>query len=149
MRLSISDIRGIAQLATQATAGVTRIAEGTHQSVWSTMGVPGGDGPGRTRGITGLAYRTIHGVTRLVGKGADTALAGVQPWFGPAGDAGSALFFTDGITGGADGSEEFAVGGDATSLAGSSAKEWLAGDEVACGITALIASARSPAESAN
>jgi len=85
--LRISDIRGIAQLATQATAGVTRIAEGTHQSVWSTMGVPGGDAPGQTRGITGLVYRTIHGVTRLVGKGVDTALAGVQPWFRSAGDA--------------------------------------------------------------
>jgi hypothetical protein len=89
MRLRISDIRGIAQLATQATAGVTRIAEGTHQSVWSTMGVPGGNAPGQTGGITGLVYRTIHGVTRLVGKGADMALAGVQPWFGPAGDAGT------------------------------------------------------------
>jgi len=86
--LRISDIRGIAKLATQATAGVTRIAEGTHQSVWSTMGVPGGDAPGQTRGITGLVYRTIHGVTRLVGKGVDTVLAGVQPRFGSAGDAG-------------------------------------------------------------
>ena len=88
MTLRISDIRGIAQLATQATAGVTRIAEGTHQSVWSTMGVPGGDAPGQTRGITGLVYRTIHGVTRLVGRGVDTVLAGVQPWFESAGDAG-------------------------------------------------------------
>ena len=86
--LRISDIRGIARLATQATAGVTRIAEGTHQSVWSSMGVPGGDAPGQTRGITGLVYRTIHGVTRLVGKGVDTALAGVQPWFGSAGGTG-------------------------------------------------------------
>jgi hypothetical protein len=85
--LRISDIRGIARLATQATAGVTRIAEGTHQSVWSTMGVPGGDAPGQARGITGLVYRTIHGVTRLVGKSVDSVLAGVQPWFGSAGDA--------------------------------------------------------------
>jgi len=74
-----SDIRGIAQLATQATEGVTGIVEGVHQSVWSTMGVPGGAEPGRTGGITGLVYRTVRGVTKLVGKGVDSVLAGMQP----------------------------------------------------------------------
>ena len=51
-----SDIRGIAQLAALATEGVTGIVEGVHQSVWSTMGVPGGAEPGRTRGITDLRH---------------------------------------------------------------------------------------------
>jgi len=74
-----SDIRGIAQLATQATEGVTGIVEGVHQSVWTTMGVSGGGEPGRTRGITGLVYRTVRGVTKLVGKGVDTVLARLQP----------------------------------------------------------------------
>jgi len=74
-----SDIRGLAQLATLATQGVTNIVEGVHQSVWSTMGVPGGAEPGRTRGITGLVYGTVRGVTKLVGKGLDTALSGLQP----------------------------------------------------------------------
>jgi pimeloyl-ACP methyl ester carboxylesterase len=77
--LRSSDIRAIAQLATQATEGVTRIAEGVHQSVWNTMGFSGGNEPGQTRGITGLVYRTILGVTRLLGKGVDTVLAGLQP----------------------------------------------------------------------
>jgi len=79
--LSLSDIRGLAQLATQATEGTTRIVEGVHQSVWSTLGVRGADEPGRTAGITGLVYRTIHGVTQLVGRSVDTALAGLQPLF--------------------------------------------------------------------
>lgn len=85
--LSISDIRGIARLATQATAGVTRIAEGVHQSVWRTLGVPGGRLPGRTRGITGLVYRTVHDVTLLVGKGVDTVFARLEPLFGSTDDA--------------------------------------------------------------
>jgi pimeloyl-ACP methyl ester carboxylesterase len=74
-----SDIRGIAQLATQATVGVTRIAEGVHQSVWSTLGAPGGRKAGQTRGFTGLVYRSVEGITQLLGKGADTLMARLQP----------------------------------------------------------------------
>lgn len=77
--LRASDLRGLAQLATQATTGVARIAEGVHQSVWNTMGVPGGKTPGQTRGLTGLVYKSVHGVTRLLGKGMDTLLAKLEP----------------------------------------------------------------------
>jgi len=77
--LRVSDIRGIAQLATQATVGVTRIAEGVHQSVWSTLGAPQGTTTGRTRGFTGLIYRSVEGITQLLGKGADTLMARLQP----------------------------------------------------------------------
>ena len=76
--LRASDIRGIAQLATQATAGVTRIVEGVHQSVWRTVGFRGNTS-GQTSGITGLVYASIHAVTQLLGKGVDTALATLQP----------------------------------------------------------------------
>ncbi len=76
--MRISDLRGVAQLATQATAGVTRIVEGVHRSVWDTLGIPGGKVPGRTRGITGLVYGSVHGVTQLAGQGVDTVLAGLQ-----------------------------------------------------------------------
>jgi hypothetical protein len=69
-------------LAAQATEGVTGIVEGVHQSVWSTMGVPGGAEKGRTRGITGLVYRSVRGVTRLVGTGVDAVLAGLEPVIG-------------------------------------------------------------------
>jgi len=79
--LRVSDIRGIAQLATQATEGVTRIAEGVHQSVWNTLGVSGGKAPKQTRGITGLVYRSVHSVTQLVGYGVDKVLAKLQPRF--------------------------------------------------------------------
>jgi hypothetical protein len=81
--LRSSDIRGLTQLATQATTGVTGIAEGVHQAVLNGMGIPGGDTPGRARGITGLVYRSINGVTRLVGGGIDTLLASLLPLLGP------------------------------------------------------------------
>jgi hypothetical protein len=87
-----SDLRGVAQLATQATQGVTRIVEGVHQSVYDTMGVPGGPATGQTRGVTGLVYKSIHGVTQAVGKALDLALTGLMPLLESAGaaQAGSA-----------------------------------------------------------
>lgn len=83
----IEDARGFAQLAAQATAGVARIVEGVHQSVWATIGVPGGRRPGTTRGITGLVYTTVRGVTGMVGQGVDTALAALKPRLASTSDA--------------------------------------------------------------
>ncbi|MDO9199380.1 triacylglycerol lipase [Rhodoferax sp.] len=85
--LRAADIRGIAQLATQATTGVTHIAEGVHQSVWNTLGVPGGKAPGQARGITGLVYQSIRRVTQLLGQGVDTLLDRLQPMLESAEDA--------------------------------------------------------------
>ncbi len=79
--LRFSDIRGIAQLATQATTGVTQVVEGVHRSVLRTVGLPGAAGPGPTSGVTGFVYKSIHGVTRFVGTGTDLALASLQPLF--------------------------------------------------------------------
>lgn len=76
--LRSSDLRGAAQLATRATVAVADIAEGVHQSVWQTLGVPA-PSPGRTGGITGLVYRSVRGVTRGVGKGLEMALAALEP----------------------------------------------------------------------
>ncbi len=81
-RSRLSEMRGLARLATQATAGVIRIAEGVHQSMWSTLGFPGGEGPGRARGLTGLVYRSVRGATLLAGRGVDTVLARLHPLFG-------------------------------------------------------------------
>ncbi len=76
--LRTADVRGAARLATQATAQVARIVEGVHQSVLGTMGLPGGAESGRTRGLTGLVYRSIHGVTRLVDASVQAALAQLE-----------------------------------------------------------------------
>ena len=75
-----SDLRGVARLATQATAGVARIAEGVHQSVLGTVGLPGGGESGRARGLTGMVYRGVQGVTRLVDVGLQAALLRLEPF---------------------------------------------------------------------
>ena len=75
--MPLSDLRAAARLATDATIGVSRIAEGVHQSVWSTLGV--GRPDGRTRGLTGFVYRQVRGAARLTGAGADTALGRLFP----------------------------------------------------------------------
>ena len=79
-QLRASDLRGAARLATQATAGVARIVEGVHQSVLGTMGLPGAAEAGRTRGLTGMVYRSIDGVTRLVDAGLQAALLRLEPF---------------------------------------------------------------------
>jgi len=80
-------VRGLFRLATQGVEGVTRIVEGVHQSVWSTLGVAGGKRPGQAGGLTGLVYKTVRGLTRFIGGAADIALGGLEPYFGSAGDA--------------------------------------------------------------
>ncbi|MBT9493269.1 MAG: alpha/beta hydrolase [Paucibacter sp.] len=74
-----SDLRGMAQLGSQATAGIARIVEGVHQSILDRLGAPGGQAPGQTRGITGLAYKSVHGVNRLVGNGLQALLKRLEP----------------------------------------------------------------------
>ena len=85
--LRATDLQAVAQLATQATLGVVRLTEGVHQSVWRTLGAPDGPAAGQTGGLTGLIYQAVHGMTRLVGHGADTLLSKLQPLLQSAQDA--------------------------------------------------------------
>ena len=73
LRFRPSDLRGISLLAVEATAGVTGLVEAMHLNIANTISTA----PARraTRGITGLVYRSIRGVTRLVGGGLDAVLA--------------------------------------------------------------------------
>jgi len=75
--LSARELRGLAQLATQGTLGVTDIVEGMHQAVWSRLGMQGRreEEKARSAGLTGLVYRSIRGSTRLLGRGVDQLLA--------------------------------------------------------------------------
>ncbi len=82
-----SDLRATAQLLTQATRQVAQVVEGMHRSVLDRIGLPGADAPGRTRGITGLVYRSIDGVAAGVGAGMEALLAGAERWLPPAADA--------------------------------------------------------------
>jgi pimeloyl-ACP methyl ester carboxylesterase len=75
-----TDLRAAAQLATSATQSIAGIAEGVNQAVWSTLGAPSGKAADQTRGITGLVFKSVQGMTGLVGKGIDTALAKLLPY---------------------------------------------------------------------
>ena len=77
--LRASDLAAVAQLATQATVGATRMAEGVHQSVWGTLGVLGAATPATTGGLTGLIYSAVRGVTQVVGKGLQATFKQLQP----------------------------------------------------------------------
>jgi pimeloyl-ACP methyl ester carboxylesterase len=75
---SAADLRGAARLATEATAGLTDLVEAMHQRIARLPGT-GGALDGRTTGITGLVYRSVRGVTRLVGGSVDALLSLLAP----------------------------------------------------------------------
>ena len=81
--IHVSDLRGYSRLAVDATIGVTDIVETVHANI---LRVPFLRTPaaGRTRGITGLVYRNIRGVTHLVGVSLDALLAPLDAAFEPA-----------------------------------------------------------------
>ncbi|MDB5932500.1 MAG: hypothetical protein JWR60_4207 [Polaromonas sp.] len=92
--LQLSDIQGLAQLATQATLGVTGLAENVHGNVYKAVasllgpvgdrfidGSPSASGASgiRPAGITGMVYGGVRGVTRLAGGAVNAVLAGALP----------------------------------------------------------------------
>jgi pimeloyl-ACP methyl ester carboxylesterase len=74
----LSDLRGYSRLAVEATIGMTDLVETMHHNIARMPGVLGTPTQERTRGITGLVYRIIRGVTHLVGGGID-ALVELAP----------------------------------------------------------------------
>ena len=64
----LSDLRGLARMATDATLGVTDLVEAVHRDLARPRGMP-------RRGIAGLVSGGVRGVTRLVGGGVDALLA--------------------------------------------------------------------------
>ena len=75
-------LRGAARLAAEATTGLTDLVEAVHARIASVPGLPG-PADGRTRGITGLVYKTVRGVTRAVGGSVDTLLGVLAPVLAP------------------------------------------------------------------
>lgn len=71
--IHLSDVRGAAKLATDATVGLTDLVEAMHARIASLPGVAVAE-PARTRGITGLVYKAIRGVTHGVGGGIEALL---------------------------------------------------------------------------
>jgi hypothetical protein len=74
-----SDVRGFARLSTQATVGLADLVEAMHHRIARPLGRGSTQSPQRTRGLTGLVYKSVRGVTRLVGGGLDALLAQLRP----------------------------------------------------------------------
>jgi hypothetical protein len=81
-RNPLSDLRSVSRMAVDATLGLTDLVEAMHYSVAYVPAILDKSRQGRTLGITGLVYRSIRGVTRLVGEGIDVALARLAPMLG-------------------------------------------------------------------
>src|SRR5665647_870215 len=92
--LHVSDIQGLAQVATQGTLGVAGLAETVQGNVYKAVAALFGPlgarfidrTPGRSgvnaMGLTGLVYGSVRGVTRLAGGAANALLARAVPLVG-------------------------------------------------------------------
>ncbi|MGH8121511.1 MAG: esterase/lipase family protein [Rudaea sp.] len=85
--VSASDLRGYGRLAVEATIGITQLVENLHRNIQRTPGVLAEPTQAPTKGITGLVYRSIRGVTRLVAGGIDVALAQLASRLGQSGES--------------------------------------------------------------
>lgn len=81
--LQAADLRGAARLTTDAVAGITSLVEAMHARIASplreaSLGLAG-PASERTGGIPGLVYKTVRGVTHLVGGSAQALLGWLEP----------------------------------------------------------------------
>src|SRR5262245_10871596 len=78
----IDELRGASRLAIDATRGVTDLVEAMHRTIGGGPALLGRPLDGPTRLFTGLVYKSIRGVTQLVGASIDVALAQLAPLLG-------------------------------------------------------------------
>jgi pimeloyl-ACP methyl ester carboxylesterase len=101
-RSHVDDLRGASRLAIEATRGVTDLVEAMHLTIGGGPAVLGRPLDGPTRLVTGLVYKTIRGVTHLVGASIDMALAQLGPLVGdsvPGAERGALLAVLNGVLG--------------------------------------------------
>ena len=79
---SADDLRGASKLAIAATTGITDLVEAMHRNIARLPGITPSLENGKTTGLTGFVYRTVRGVTQVVGGGIDAALALAAPMLG-------------------------------------------------------------------
>lgn len=76
---SANRLRGASHLAIDAVTGITNLVEAMHAEIER---LPLTAARQRTSGITGLVYRSVRGVTKVVGGGLDLALGALVPLLG-------------------------------------------------------------------
>jgi len=75
----VSDLHGISRLGIDGVHGVTDMVEHLHHAVLRVPGLRSVTPEARTGGIAGIVYRSIHGVTGLVGGTLDLAFSRLAP----------------------------------------------------------------------
>ncbi|MBK7792078.1 MAG: hypothetical protein IPJ62_05860 [Betaproteobacteria bacterium] len=63
----LADVRGASRLVIDLTLLVTGLVETLHHNIARRPGILGRATLAPTKGITGLVYRSVRGITRLVG----------------------------------------------------------------------------------
>lgn len=84
--LQAADLRGAARLTTDAVAGLASLVEAMHARIASPLRLGGRDEEAaaeRARGITGVVYGSVRGVTRVVGGTAEALLGWLAPALSP------------------------------------------------------------------
>ncbi|MGH8028291.1 MAG: esterase/lipase family protein [Pseudoxanthomonas sp.] len=76
------DLRGLGRLVIDGVTGVTDLVEAMHAAVTHLPAIIGKPAPVATTGLTGLVYRSVRGMTRLVGAGVENTLSGLAPLLG-------------------------------------------------------------------
>ena len=75
----LSDMRGASRLVIDLTLLVADLVETMHHNVARRPGILGRATFKPTKGITGLVYRSVRGITRIVGGSIDAVLAPLVP----------------------------------------------------------------------
>ncbi|MGE5089350.1 MAG: esterase/lipase family protein [Candidatus Levyibacteriota bacterium] len=75
----VADARGVSRLVVDLTVLVTDVVETMHHNIAKRPGVLGPATLDPTRGITGFVYRSVRGVTRVVGRTIDAVLRPLEP----------------------------------------------------------------------
>lgn len=78
-----TDLRGASRLAVEATIALTSLVENLHHNILRVPAPLGAASQRPTRGITGLVYRSVRGVTRLVGGTLDALLGQLETLLRP------------------------------------------------------------------
>ncbi|MDR3388096.1 MAG: hypothetical protein P4L92_13690 [Rudaea sp.] len=79
--IRVADLRGYSRLVVDATTGLASLVETMHHNILRTPGILGKSTQQPTKGITGFVYKSIRGVTRLVGGSIDAVLGRLVPLF--------------------------------------------------------------------
>jgi len=83
-----ADVRGASRLVIDATVGLASLVETMHHNILRTPGILGTPTQEPASGITGFVYKTVRGVTRLVGGGIDVVLGRLSALLGGSDSSG-------------------------------------------------------------